>query len=876
MSNEHPMNDDRNERLARLKQQAMQTLEQQGLGGHAPAATDLHKLVEDLRIYQIELELQNEELRLAQQQAALASSRYQALFDLLPVPVFVVDRHALTQQSNDAAQEWLGPCRSPGMQDFRLAHGILRAERPRFLAALSDAQGNTPEQVHGINLTDAKGHTRLVDAHVFKLPQTFHADHRYIVVLLDRSSEAAREHDRQLYQTVLDSSDDLIYATDETGRCLLANQATLNLIGLPLDKVLGRRRDAVLPLREAILQDVSDQKVLQSGRPLSTQDELHGDPSGAARSFTTRKFPLRNAQGQVWGVGGISRDISAQLQSQLHQRWSELAFASSSQSVIVTDANTRILRVNPAFERMSGFSEDTVLGQRTSILRSGRQSADFYRDMWVKLEQTQHWAGELTNRSADGRFYTVWNSIDALHNEDHELLGYVAVQTDVSVLRRGQAEVERLASTDSLTGLPNRTLFEDRMGQLLTFSARHQSSFATLFIDLDHFKQVNDAWGHPAGDQLLQTVALRIQQCVRAQDTVARLGGDEFVLLLPATGRADALAIASKIQQLLSKPMSLPGREGYQSQASIGLAMYPDDGQTGAELLANADTAMYAAKMSGRHRTVSFAPTLSQENARAFAIQLDLQKALLNDELRLHIQPKFHLDTLQLVGAEAQVRWARPGHGLTLPDEFMAVAERTGLQRDLDRWVLDQSAQRVAHWQRSGLWPQGWRLAVNQAANSVEHTQYAASLGQVLNTWQVPPACIEIEINECALAQPTTQLLAQLLELREMGVSLCIDDFGTGYSSLSHLQALPVSTIKIDQTFIQDMLVDEANRVLIDAMIELGRKLGHAMVADGIETPEQRMALHRLGCEIGQGLLVGPGVDPQEFEDRYLRSGNIR
>ena len=496
--------------------------------------------------------------------------------------------------------------------------------------------------------------------------------------------------------------------------------------------------------------------------------------------------------------------------------------------------------------------------------------------MWAQLSDQHHWAGELTNRSADGRYYTVWSSIDTIRNADDELLGYLAVQTDLSELRRGQADVERLASTDSLTGLPNRTLFEDRLGQLLTFSARQVSQFTVLFVDLDHFKQVNDALGHQAGDQLLKAIALRLQQAVRAQDTVARLGGDEFVLLLPSTGRTDALAIATKIQQCLGEPLTVGGREGYQPEASIGLAVYPEDGQAADELVANADTAMYAAKMNGRHRTVSYTPTMSQENARAFAVQLELQKGLNDSELRLFVQPKFHLDTLQLVGAEALVRWARPGHGLALPDEFLAVAERTGLLRDLDAWVMERGIQAVTDWKAAELWPEGWRLAINQAAGSVGQSGYATHLSKVLNGKGLSPQSLEIEIKEGSLIKPKPELLAELVELRNLGVSLCIDDFGTGYSSLSYLQSLPVSTIKIDQTFVQDMMVDESNRVLIDAMIELGHKLGHTMVAEGVETTEQRNALHRLGCETGQGYLVGPAVDLQEFEDRYLRSGDIR
>lgn len=867
------MNEDRNERMARLKQQAIQALRQEpAIGSGTVPPPDLHKLLEDLRIYQVELELQNEELRLAQQQAALASSRYQLLFDSLPLPAFVVDRHALVQQSNDVAQSWLGPCRSPGMQDFRLAHGIARADRPRFLSALSDAQGVGGEFVRGINLTDCKGVLRWVDAHVIKLPQAFHADHRYTVVLMDRSDEAAREQDRQLYQAVLDSSDDLIYATDETGRCLLANQATLRLVGLPHDKVLGRRRDAVLPLRDAILQDISDQKVLQSGQPLTLQEEMHAAPGESPQTFTTRKFPLKNAKGEVWGVGGISRDITAALQSQLHLSWSELAFASTSQAIVITDANTRILRVNRAFERMSGFSEATVLGQRTSILRSGRQGADFYREMWARLNQDGRWAGELTNRNAEGRFYAVWTCIDEIRNADDERLGYLAVQTDLTELRRGQAEVERLASTDSLTGLPNRSLLEDRIGQLLTFSARQSSQFGVLFVDLDHFKQVNDALGHQAGDQLLQAIAQRLQNSVRAQDTVARMGGDEFVLLLPSTGRDDALAIAEKIQQNLGLPLTLAGRDGYTPEASIGLAMYPHDGQTAAELLSNADTAMYAAKTGGRHRTLPYTDTMSQENARALALQLDLQRGLDQHELRVHLQPKFNLRTLDAVGLEALVRWERPEHGLTEPEYFLGIAARGGLLRDLDLWVLERVLEHVSAWRTAGLWPEGWRAGVNQDVSTVGRTDYIQTLTQLLSRYPATGNCIEIEISESALAKPPQTLLSHLKALQTLGVTVCIDDFGTGYSSLSYLQSLPVSTIKIDRTFTQDMLVDEGKRVLMGAMIDLGHKLGHTMVAEGVETPEQQEALVMLGCETGQGFRLDEAVEPQLFEDRHLRT----
>ena len=861
------------ERLRSLREQAERALQELPERAHMEGdeAASLQHLLEDLRVYRVELEIQNEELQLAQQRAELASARHQLLFDNMPVPALVLDKAGHIHANNRLAESWLGDRTQFVPTDARLMRALSQAAR----ADLWQALNNSPQPaeltvLHGLTLSTREPMQRTVDVHLLRLPKTYHLDPRVFALLVDRSADMAVAAQRQLFQTLIDSSDDLICSTDRRGRYTLANRATLDALQTDTASLLGQSRSAVMAVHDAIAHEVADQKVLRTGLPVNIEEQMFIPGRAEVRAFATHKFPLHDAQGITIGVGSMSRDITAARESASQQRLSEAVFLNASEAIIVTDADTRILRVNPAFERMSGFSAATVVGRKTAMLRSGRQSDDFYRNMWGCLKDTGHWQGELSNRHATGTYYSVMSTITALRAENGSLTGYMAVQTDVSRLLSAESEVARLSFMDTLTGLPNRALLMDRMNQLMAQARRQEEPFCVLFSDLDHFKDVNDSMGHHVGDELLQTIAQRLKSQVREQDTVARLGGDEFVVLLPQTPLADARLLAAKLQQVCEQPIQLGDMAAYQPHMSTGIAAFPGDGDTVSLLLRNADTAMYAAKTTGRARVMSYTAEMSDANTRLFDTHYGLTQALRNGELRLFLQPKFRLRDMCLTGAEALVRWERPGVGLTAPGEFIDIAEKTGLLLAIDQWMLNQVLQTLSRWTQADVWPAGCHIAVNQSASDLASADWLPYVTDRLTEVNLEPSLLQVELTESDLLQPGPDMLAKLGHMRELGLQLAIDDFGTGYSSLSYLKSLPISVIKIDQSFVRDMLTDTNNQTLVEAMVTLAHKLGHKVVAEGVETNEQASALAALGCECAQGYLVSPPVSLAVFEERFL------
>lgn len=677
---------------------------------------------------------------------------------------------------------------------------------------------------------------------------------------------------RQLYQALIDGSLDMIYAFDLQGRALIANQRMLQALGKSPEAVLGQRREQFMPLRDAILHEMADQQVITSGRALSSQESAHLAPGAGLRSFRSHKFPLLDEHGRVYAVGGVSTDITAELELDQTRRMSEAVFVHSSAAILITDAHNRIQRVNPGFCAQTGFSEAAVVGHHPSILRSGRHPPAFYEALWRELLSTGRWAGELTNRAANGALYTVWTSINMVRDDAGECLGFVSVQTDLTELRIAQSKAQRLASYDSLTGLPNRSLYTDRIGQLIAQAARRSQEFALLYMDLDHFKEVNDSLGHPVGDALLKAIAERLQSYTRAEDTVARMGGDEFVVLLPGADRAAAEQYANRLLTGLRQSLSLPGMSDYLPGASVGVALYPQHGDTADLLLRNADLAMYAAKLAGRNQYCVYDLPMSAENARQFALQTEVTAALRAGHLDVHFQARIDMLSGTMVGAEVLARWQPEGREPVPALEFIAAANRAGVLTELDRWVLGAGLRQLRRWSEQGLWRDAWRLSINRNVADLHRGSLLSEVQAALQAADVPPQWLEIEFTETALLEPNAELLEQLRALRALGVSLSIDDFGTGYSSLAYLKDLPVSTIKIDQSFVRDLLADDNDRVLVEAMVSLGQKLGHEVVAEGVETEEQRLHLLRIGCQLAQGHLYAQALDADAFAARFLHA----
>ncbi len=860
------------ERLQLLKQRAQVVLAQ-GDSDQPEGVMDalqVTKLLEDLRIYQVELELQNDELRAAQQSAELARKRYQTLFDQMPLPAVVVDVKGVVEDCNQLGDTLLGPRKRFVNTDSRLWQLLSVEDRTRLHVALRDLAPGDTLVLHKVVVGDRGAQTPVFDLHLIGLTIDYKLDRWALVLLVDHTAEVGREQAQRFYTLLLDSSDSLIYATDTEGRMLLANKTLLNFVGRSREQVLGQMRDAFLPVREAILRNRSDQKVLQSGESITVEEPFYVAASQSKVDFLTHKFPLFDMAGRIYGVGGISTDITALKAQQRQTLLSEVVFMRSNESIVITDADTRIVRVNPAFTLQTGFSAEVVLGRKTNILKSGRQDKAFYETMWKSIHAHGHWSGEINNRRADGSHYTVWCSINLVRDELDKVVHYIAVQTDVTQLHNAQLALAHQASFDSLTGLPNRSLFNDRISQLMSLSRRQNNGFALLFVDLDRFKEVNDTLGHDVGDELLRRIAQRLLVGVRTEDTVARLGGDEFVVLLPNADRVGAQAVAGSLLERLREPIALAQAVSYRPMASFGLAMFPEDGDSPDLLLRNADMAMYGAKLGGRNRVASYAATMSQVNDHAFAIQTELAEAIEQQQLRVFYQPKCRLNDGALMGAEALVRWQRPGNGLVLPGEFIGIAEKCGLLVALDRWVMNEALRQLGCWLGAGLWQPAWRLSVNQNVADLQRPDMREWLQNLLTENGVVATSLELEITEDALLQHTPSQLARLEGLRAMGVSMSIDDFGTGYSSLTYLRQLPVSVIKIDISFVSGMLTHENDAVLVQTIVDMAHNLGHSLVAEGIEQDAQRQALMGLGVEVGQGYLFGKPVGADDFAARWL------
>ena len=667
-----------------------------------------------------------------------------------------------------------------------------------------------------------------------------------------------------------EASTDCLYALDLEGRLMLANPRTLDLLGQEAGCVLGQSLDGWLPLREALQQQVDLQQVLCSGqsqvfeRVLRLQHQVH--------ELQIQQFPLRDALGVIVGIGCIARDISIERAARHDQRLSEEVFLNSREAILVADLAGLVQRVNPAFERLMGYSGASLLQRPLHLLHAEADDPAIYRQLWEQVREQGQWSGELNNRTVDGRQIALWSSINTRRDERGERLGYMVLQTDLSELRGAQDELTRQATTDSLTGLPNRTLFRDRLQQAVRLAERQRQSFALLFADLDHFKEVNDSLGHAAGDELLVLIANRLRDSVREVDSVARLGGDEFVMLLPNINRADALKLAHRLVNYLHEPVQLDGLQGYRPQASVGLVIYPEDGDGAEPLLRRADQAMYAAKRSGRNQLQVYEPGLDRDNERRFGLHLHLRQALDDGQLLVYLQPKFRLSDLAVVGAEALVRWQHPQHGLLGPSDFMAIAEQHQMLGAIDAWVLRTTLERLSVWGQAGRWPADWQLSVNLNAAELQHARWLDNLFAQLKALQLPPQWLDLELTEAVWARPTPTWLARMRQLREMGVALSIDDFGTGYSSLAYLKHLPVSQVKIDQSFVRGMLDHEHDRVLVETIVELTQRLGLSVIAEGIETQAEREALQRAGCRLGQGYLLSRPVTIDEFECSFLAS----
>ncbi|MFA6972444.1 MAG: EAL domain-containing protein [Gallionella sp.] len=569
----------------------------------------------------------------------------------------------------------------------------------------------------------------------------------------------------------------------------------------------------------------------------------------------------------------FSRDITCRKQAEATLRIAAVAFESQ-ESLIITDTNGVILRVNPAFTRDTGYTAEETVGQTPRLLKSGRHNAAFYAQMWDTLLRTGTWQGEIWNRHKNGEICPKWLTLSAVKDSNENVTHYVGTHIDITERKAAEEEIKSLAFYDPLTGLPNRRLLMVRLKQALASSARNGREGALLFIDLDNFKTLNDTLGHDFGDLLLQQVALRLESCIREGDTVARLGGDEFVVMLEDLSghvlEASALtqAVGEKILATLGQPYQLISHE-YHSTPSIGATLFNHDQQTIAELLKKADIAMYQAKKAGRNTLRFFDPKMQVTiNARA-ALEGELRRALEGGQFNLHYQIQVN-SLRQTEGAEALIRWTHPVRGLLSPDQFITLAEETGLILPIGLWVLETACAQIRTWQQA-LLTRNLVLAINVSSRQFHQPDFVAQVQAAVQRHAINPMLLKLELTESLLLENIEDTIQCMDALKRVGVQLSLDDFGSGYSSLRHLQRMPLDQIKIDSSFIHDIATDNSDNAVVRTIIAMAQSLNMDVIAEGVEMKEQRQLLLDKGCTHYQGYLFGKPLPIEQF-DEMLKS----
>jgi diguanylate cyclase (GGDEF)-like protein/PAS domain S-box-containing protein len=691
---------------------------------------------------------------------------------------------------------------------------------------------------------------------------------RVIGTLSDIAERKAAEIRLRMLSTAIEQSPTSVVITNLDAEIEYVNPCFTEATGYSLAEALGKNPSVLQSGLTDVTVYADMWHTLTAGRTW-VGEFINKRKDGEIYFEEAHISPVTDIDGAVSHYVAVKVDITARKLAEDNLRIAAAVFQSQ-EGMIVADADSMILRVNSAFTKITGYSAEDVVGSTPKVLSSGRHEKVFYEAMWEAINKSGTWEGEVWNHRKNGEAYLERLIITAVKNDAGKVTNYVATMTDITSSKEASEEIHNLAFYDPLTQLPNRRLLLDRLKQALVASERSGKHGALLFLDLDHFKTLNDTLGHDMGDQLLKQVSARLSGCVRKVDTVARIGGDEFVVLLenlsskPIEAAAQTEIIATKIRVALGRPFNIGSHE-HHSTCSIGATLFFDQEQAGVEaILKQADIAMYQSKDSGRNAIHFFDQEMQDAVTARANLEHELRVALAQKQFQLYFQPQVD-HAGKLLGAEVLIRWNHPQQGIILPGHFINLAEETGLILPIGQWVLDTACAQLEKWQENPH-TKKLTLSVNVSAKQFRQTDFVDHVQSVINHYAINPALLKLELTESILFKDINGMISTMQALREIGICFELDDFGTGYSSLQYLKKLPLSQLKIDQSFVRDITIDSNDRTLVLTIITMAHSLGLEVIAEGVETREQFEFLRDHGCDHYQGYLFGRPVPLYEFE----------
>lgn len=684
-------------------------------------------------------------------------------------------------------------------------------------------------------------------------------------IALEKQTEEKINEQNKIFYATINSVDDYIFCKDMNLRYISCNKSFEGILGLSEQEIVGKNDFELFGEKKGQAISELDKEVIERKELVISESSIVTF-DGRLVHYENYKTPLVDDSGNIAGIVTVARDKTHYIEAEKQRILAQSVFENTSEGIVITDKNNKIISVNPAFSKISGYTKEEAIGSSPALLKSDIHDEEFYKNMWDEISNNGIWSGEIWNKNKYGKLYPEMLTITTVKDKKGEFLHYVAVFSDISSLKLAERKLEHMAHYDYLTNLPNRILLEDRLKHSIKRSKRYKFEIAMFFVDLDFFKEVNDAYGHSIGDEILKQVADRLKKTLREDDTIARIGGDEFVIVVEDYENEDSLRkIANKILDVFSEPFKTKFHI-FSFSSSIGIATYPKDGEDIEILLKNADAAMYEAKAQGRNTYCFYETEITNSLFERILLVNDLRRAMKTDEISLHYQPQINMQNNKIVGMEALVRWKHPNLGWLSPDKFIKVAEDTRLIVPLGKILLEIACKQIQSWLDSGFFKENWKMAINISAVQFFYDDFFITLKNILDKHNINPDKIEIEITETYIMQNPKKSILLLKKLRDYGISISLDDFGMGYSSLSYLKKFPIDSIKIDRSFVKDTPGDLDDVAITKAIIALGKNMGLSIIAEGVEEPFHKEFLLEHGCVKAQGFLFSKALKATDFE----------